>query len=214
VPRIRRYFNQKGEVASVARAIRNEIGFPVIVRNPFAQMGEKAAKLDTPRQLKKYLDQNLDQQLYAIEFIHNPAEKGVFRKIRAIVIGGEIFVGHVQFSQDWNVHMEWDQAFKLESSIAQFASMIIADPAKAIGKAGMQALDEIKRTISLDFYGIDFDLMADGRLVFFEANAAMHLSLSGRRVSAETREQMREAFRRLLREAQARHRRDGVIQAG
>jgi glutathione synthase/RimK-type ligase-like ATP-grasp enzyme len=37
----------------------------------------------------------------------------------------------------------------------------------------MQALATIARTLGLDFGGVDFGLVADGRLVVFEANATM-----------------------------------------
>ena len=39
----------------------------------------------------------------------------------------------------------------------------------------MQTLSEIRKRIPLDIFGIDFDLLPDGRLLFFEANASMNL---------------------------------------
>jgi hypothetical protein len=37
----------------------------------------------------------------------------------------------------------------------------------------MQTLQEIRKKIPLDVFGIDFDVMPDGTVLFFEANAAM-----------------------------------------
>jgi len=61
---------------------------------------------------------------------------------------------------------------------------MIATPEKTLGKPAMAALHEIRNRIPLDFYGIDFDMLPDGRVLFFEANAAMNLSLSDAPVSS------------------------------
>ena len=60
--------------------------------------------------------------------------------------------------------------------------------------------------VPLDFYGIDFDILPDGRLVFFEANAAMNISLSGRKTKGvnEIRAHMRAALDRLFEQTSAK----------
>ena len=202
VPRIARFFNETGTQKDLVRAIRNTIGFPVIIRNPFTQMGKEAAKLDTPRQLEKYLDQIPGQELYAIEFVHNPAAEGLYRKFRAAVIGEEIIVYHSHFGRQWNVHGGRDvqklAELPPEPAAVRFADQIISNPLEALGKAGITALRDIRKRIPLDFYGIDFDVMPDGRLLFFEANAAMNISLSGRKSREAPRAIMRAAFSQLL----------------
>lgn len=202
VPRVVRFINNTGNRKAAIRLIRNEVGFPVIIRNPFMQMGRDAAKLDTPRQLEKYLNQIPDQELYGIEYIHNPAAENIYRKIRAAVIGGEIFVSHVHFGQQWKVHRERDEekraALSLEPATAQNGDKIISDPLGALGKPGMAALKAIRARIPLELFGIDFDIMADGRLLFFEANAAMNISMVERKGREATRARMREALRQLF----------------
>ena len=39
----------------------------------------------------------------------------------------------------------------------------------------MTALQRIRERIKLDCFGVDFDVADDGRLILFEANAAMNL---------------------------------------
>jgi glutathione synthase/RimK-type ligase-like ATP-grasp enzyme len=41
----------------------------------------------------------------------------------------------------------------------------------------MQALSEIAQRIDLDFCGVDFSLLPDGRILLFEANATMLVHL-------------------------------------
>jgi len=48
-------------------------------------------------------------QLYAIEYVHNPVAESAYRKIRAAVIGEELFITHVHFGPRWNVHRERDR---------------------------------------------------------------------------------------------------------
>ena len=202
VPRIVRFINEAERRKATIRLIRDVIGFPVIIRNPFMQMGREAAKLDTPRQLEKYLTQFPDQELYGIEYIHSPAEDGIFRKIRAAVIGEEIFISHVHFGQQWNVHRERDEekraALGIEQATTQLADKIISDPLGTLGKPGMAALKEIRTRIGLEFFGIDFDIMSDGQLLFFEANAAMNISMTDRKGREATRAGMRDALRQLF----------------
>jgi glutathione synthase/RimK-type ligase-like ATP-grasp enzyme len=42
-----------------------------------------------------------------------------------------------------------------------------------LGLAGMAALEQIQKTLSLDYAGVDFGLSATGEILLFEANATM-----------------------------------------
>ena len=205
VPRIMRFINEADTRKAAIRLIRDTIGFPVIIRDPFMQMGREAAKLDTPRQLEKYLNQIPGQELYGIEYVHNPGGEGIYRKIRAAIIGEEIFISHVHFGQQWNVHRERDEEklaeLSLKRSTLQFADKIISNPLGVLGKPGMATLAKIRSQISLEFFGMDFDIMPDGQLLFFEANAAMNIGMSGRKGLEESRMRMRQTLNRLFRKA-------------
>ena len=61
----------------------------------------------------------------------------------------------------------------------------------------MTAPHEIRARTPLDIFGIDFDLMPDGRILFFETNAAMNLGMREDDVP-ETFLAMRAAYRRLF----------------
>jgi hypothetical protein len=83
---------------------------------------------------------------------------------------------------------------------------------EAIGKEGMLALEEIRKRTLLNYYGIDFDLMPDGKLLFFEANAAMKIGLTGSKSQEESRIIMRAALRRLFEETRDRKHGDSKSQ--
>ena len=202
VPRLIRFTNEAKARQLAVRAIGEQIGFPVIIRGPFSQKGIGADKIDTPAELASHLAGLPEMQLYAIEYIHNPVAPGAYRKIRAAVIGRDVFITHVHFGPRWNVHRERDKeklaAFDLDGKIADHAAQMIATPDETLGRPAMAALHAIRSRIPLDFYGIDFDMLPDGRVLFFEANAAMNLSLADRAGREQARARMRAAVRQLF----------------
>jgi glutathione synthase/RimK-type ligase-like ATP-grasp enzyme len=186
----------------VVRVIQDMMGFPVIIRTAFEQRGIGAEKIDSPGELARHLAIQDDPQLYAIEYVDNPVVPGIYRKIRAAVIGEELFITHVHFGPHWNVHRDRDREkpknLDLDGNLAAHAARIISAPEETLGAPAMAALHDIRRRIPLDIFGIDFDILPDGRVLFFEANAAMHLSLSDRAGVEKTRAAMRTAVRRLF----------------
>jgi thioredoxin-like negative regulator of GroEL/glutathione synthase/RimK-type ligase-like ATP-grasp enzyme len=197
VPRIIRIMNEPQKRDLVLKEIASTIGFPVIIRNPASQQGSQTRKIDTPAELATLLAQWPHPQLYAIEYVNNEAEKGFYRKMRAVVINGELFMLHAHFAPQWNVHRS-REAHKLEPGLRAFASKVVSHPQEMLGEPAMAALGEISKRIPLDIFGIDFDLTADGRVLFFEANASMRISLTERDDVSEARLAMREAYRRLF----------------
>jgi glutathione synthase/RimK-type ligase-like ATP-grasp enzyme len=49
----------------------------------------------------------------------------------------------------------------------------IDDPRAVLGAAAMTAIGDIGRRLDLDYAGIDFGVLPDGRVLLFEANATM-----------------------------------------
>ena len=49
----------------------------------------------------------------------------------------------------------------------------LRDPAAAIGARAMTAVTAIGERLDLDYAGVDFSVMPDGRVLVFEANATM-----------------------------------------
>src|SRR4030095_159734 len=95
-----------------------------------------------------------------------------FRKYRVIYVDREPYPYHLAISQNWIVHyytadME-GHAWKLEEE-----KRFLEDPESVFGPGGMQALHSIGARMDLDFSGIDFSVLPDGRILVFEANPTM-----------------------------------------
>lgn len=202
VPRVARFRNDPKNRANLVRSIGEELGFPLIIRDTYRQMGKETARIASGADLAAYLDKAAATDLYAIEFVDNPVAGGLYRKIRAAVIGDEIIISHVLFAEQWNVHRE-REGFPAADEAAK---AILFRPEETLGKTGIAALREIRARIPLDLYGIDFDILPDGRLLFFEANAAMNISIAGRKSKGTEaiRARMRETLHRLFEQAAAR----------
>jgi hypothetical protein len=182
VPRIMRIFNEPEKRDLLVCVISEELGFPVIIRSLFTQEGMETVKIATPAELAAHLLMVKDPQLYAIEYIHNPVPEGAYRKIRPVVIGGELIMLHVRFGPQWNVHRAKDprnlMAFDTKGTAMALAQKILRNPEEALGKPAMAALHEIRARTPLDYFGIDFDLLPDGRILFFRSQRCHEFRLT------------------------------------
>lgn len=103
----------------------------------------------------------------------------LYPKYRAFLIGGELYPTHVRFGYgDWNVHMpEHKPTIKRFPWLYEWEERYFADPAATLPEGMWAKLREAMQTVGLDYLGIDFAVINEGddagRLIVFEANAAM-----------------------------------------
>ena len=110
--------------------------------------------------------------VYVTEYRDFRAEDGLYRKYRIIFVDGQAFPYHLAIADDWLVHygtaqMEDDGARQAEER------RFLADPASALGAKAFAAVTEVGARLGLDYGGIDFSVLPDGRALVFEANATM-----------------------------------------
>ena len=114
----------------------------------------------------------------AIEWLDSTGPDGLFRKYRAMLIGGAIFPLHLAVAPQWKVHYFSSEMSKAEASSAAYRAeelRYLAEPEAAIGTRAMAALQRIGEALGLDYAGIDFALGPDGEVLVFEANATMRI---------------------------------------
>lgn len=110
--------------------------------------------------------------VYVARFVDFRSADGWYRKYRMFFIDRKPYPYHLAISPQWMVHyysagME-DQPWKLAEERAYLEA-----PEAALGAAAMTALRAIGERLDLDYAGIDFSLLEDGRLLVFEANSTM-----------------------------------------
>lgn len=111
---------------------------------------------------------------YVIPYIDYQSPDHYYRKYRIIFVDREPFPYHLAISPQWMAHyytaeME-NHPWKIEEEKA-----FLQNPESVIGKCGMDAIREIGKRLDLDYGGVDFSVLQDGRILVFEANPTMRI---------------------------------------
>ena len=109
---------------------------------------------------------------YLSSYAEFRAADGFYRKYRMAYVGGRVFPYHLAISQDWLVHYHSADMRAHGWKLAEEAAFL-ADPRKALGAIAYDAIALAGSRLALDFCGIDFTVLPDGRALVFEANATM-----------------------------------------
>ncbi len=109
---------------------------------------------------------------YLTAFYDYRSPDGLWRKYRAIFVGGVVLPYHLAASEHWLVHY-WTAGMDAHPARREEERHFLLDPAAAVGTFAWNAVGAIGRRIGLDWCGIDFACLADGSVLVFEANATM-----------------------------------------
>ena len=147
------------------------LGFPLLARPAASHGGDGLVRIDDADALRAR-DFAGAGVWYLSRFCDYRSGDGYWRKYRIIYVGGVPYAYHLAISPHWLVHyataeMLDDPAKRLEEE------RFLRQPEAILGTAGMAAIWEIGRRLGLDYAGVDFTLLPDGRLLVFEANATM-----------------------------------------
>lgn len=144
---------------------------PLLIRPIYSHGGVGLTLVHTAAELALSRAQQAGP-VYVSRYVDYRSADGWFRKYRMIFIDRQPYPYHLAISPNWMVHyynagME-SQLWKLEEE-----KRFLADPAQVLGAAGMAAIAAIGARMDLDYAGIDFTLLSDGRILVFEANPTM-----------------------------------------
>lgn len=143
--------------------------FPLLVR-PFSSHGGHGLTLVESREALARV--NLPGSLHLCAYHDYRSADGYYRKYRIIFVDRKPYPYHLAISGQWMAHyLTADMPghpWKLEEE-----QHFLEDPAGVLGATGMAAIEELGRKLDLDYAGVDFSILPDGRLLIFEANATM-----------------------------------------
>ncbi len=145
---------------------------PALIR-PIGSHGGKGLMLVTSSDELKRFDVGRVAGAYATEYVdfRSPAD-GLYRKYRVIFVDRTPYPYHLAVCNDWLVH--YDTSQMPGDTVRQAEELrFLEDPRAALGDGVMAALAAIGERLDLDYAGIDFSILPDGRLLVFEANATM-----------------------------------------
>jgi hypothetical protein len=146
------------------------VGFPLLLR-PLAKHGGEGMSLHQSFDTLWPAVQALNAPCYLTMYRNTRSADGHFRKYRSIFVDREPFPYHLAIGPQWMVHYytaEMTHAWKLDEE-----RRFLDDPRAALGERATRALAAIAQRLDLDYAGIDYTLLDDGRVLVFEANATM-----------------------------------------
>jgi tetratricopeptide (TPR) repeat protein len=156
-----------------ARDAQPAPAFPLIVRAPGLHMGRGMVRADDRQALTAALRALPPRDdLIAIDYLETRSPDGAWRKYRVMAIDGVLYPLHLAIAHRWDVHYFSSEMFDRADYRAE-EERFLADPRSTLGARAWDALGRVRDELDLDYAGIDFALDADGRIVVFEANAAM-----------------------------------------
>ena len=143
---------------------------PALIRPVGAHGGAGARRVATADELAAALA--VTGPAYVTRFVETRDRDGWYRKYRAIFVDRVPHAYHLAIAPHWLVHY-WTAGMEQDAARRAEEARFLADPAAVLGVAGTAALAAIGARLDLDFAGIDFARLPDGRLLVFEANATM-----------------------------------------
>jgi glutathione synthase/RimK-type ligase-like ATP-grasp enzyme len=162
---------------AVARAPRaallaRAVDAPLVLRPLGSQAGVGLALIDSREALHAYLADRAEPDFFAMPFVDYRSADGFFRKYRVMFVAGKPYACHLAISPRWMIHY-YNAAMAEHQWMRDEEARFIGNMDAVFTGTLAAALREIAAAIPLEYFGIDCAIAPDGRLLLFEADAAM-----------------------------------------
>jgi hypothetical protein len=144
--------------------------YPLIVRPTGGHGGEGVVLIERPEQFMSLVPDA--PVIYATEFFDYRSPDNWYRKYRVICIDRKPYPYHLAIGPNWLVH-HWTTGMEHDAGRREEERQFLTNPETVLGDKVWATLEDIGATLDLDFAGIDFSVLPDGRLLMFEANPTM-----------------------------------------
>jgi tetratricopeptide (TPR) repeat protein len=156
----------------LAAAAEAGLATPLLVRPTGSHGGKGLVRADTDEALAALDVDFRGGDVYLTRYHDYRSPDGRYRKGRMIFIDRRPYPYHWAISDRWLVHYE--SAGMGGDPVRQAEERrFLEDPASVIGARAAAAIARIGERLDLDYAGLDFTLLPDGRVLVFEANATM-----------------------------------------
>ena len=150
---------------------RPGIRLPVIVRPSGSHGGAHMVKLESAEELLAIT--TLPSEVYYATNYHDyRSPDGWYRKYRMVFVDRIPYPYHLAIGGHWMIHYETagmlTEAWKRDEELR-----FLKDPGGVLGAKAMAAVEAIGILMDLEYCGLDFSLLPDGRILVFEANSTM-----------------------------------------
>ena len=143
-----------------------------IVRPVGSQAGFGLERVESSADLRHYLARHPEPAYYLSPFVDYRGADGFFRKYRIIYVDGVPFPCHLAVSPHWMIHY-YNAPMHENAWMRAEEAAFLDDLGSVFSGPRGAALREIAAAVPLDYFGIDCAIAHDGRVLLFEADAAM-----------------------------------------
>jgi len=167
----------EAETALDMRAAK-ALAYPLLVRPTGSHMGEGLEKVADDDDLARYVEKFAGRDLYLSQFVDCRFPDGYYRKYRCYVVDGRVFANQLIIHDHWKIHggSRFDGMNRI-SWMKEEERGFLRNFGFAYHDIDGKTLEQFASTVwsflGLDFFGIDFSISDSGKIVLFEANAAM-----------------------------------------
>jgi len=144
---------------------------PIVIRPVGSQAGYALERIDAAPALEAYLAAQPHEAYFVMPFVDYRNDDGFYRKYRVMFVGGTPYACHLAISPRWMIHY-YNAAMAEHAWMREEEARFVADLDATFAGPPAAALREIA-AIELDYFGIDCAITREGRLLLFEADAAM-----------------------------------------
>ena len=148
------------------------VPYPWIVRPLASHAGHGLERLDDASGIVSYLERNPEADFYVGRFVDYASADGYYRKYRVIFIAGIPYAYHLAISRKWMIHY-YNAEMAEQPWMRDEEAHFLGGLAQVFDGPRMDALHAIAAAVDIDYFGIDCGIAQDGRVLVFEADAAM-----------------------------------------
>jgi hypothetical protein len=145
------------------------LDYPVIVRHTRGHGGDGMVLLQSPQDATPI---GAGDEMYLTGYRDYQSDDGYYRKYRVIFVDRKPYPYHLAIGSHWLLHYDTAEMLNPSWKVLEEA-WFLGDPIGVLGAAAWAALEAIAQRLDLDYAGIDFSVLPDGRLLVFETNATM-----------------------------------------
>ncbi|NRA61230.1 MAG: hypothetical protein HRU25_10060 [Psychrobium sp.] len=161
------------------RRLLNNQEFPFLIRPLGSSTGIGLVKITQQAEFDDLHSKIIGKTMNICSFVDFRCPDSYYRKYRVFVINGQIFPAHAIASPHWNIHSSSRYEIMKDNDVLQQQEMkFLTDISSVLTTEHLKAINEISRRLDLEYFGIDFAILDDQRLLIFEANAGMHANLN------------------------------------
>lgn len=153
--------------------IENQMKFPVLVRETGTHAGKTFEKIESSEEFISYRNRTRCGEAYLSQY-YDIGREGIHRRFRVYCIKGVLCASAVYYGKNWNVHRK-SNIKVINADYLQDEKKFYTNFSEFIRPYHSAITEIIKRT-PLEYYGIDFDILDNKKIIVFEVNAAMNVS--------------------------------------